>query len=124
MFSSLDQLNTEKNTVLKKRVCLVDGTHYMITCKTIWTREEKSFQLQLNAINTDNTVNLGTVESELQLSYEDLLKVLNHVESRDILPIMLDDSQIKSMYALVKYKLMPITMVILSTAMAADTNIC
>ena len=109
--NSNGDLKMPKYAVIKKRVFLDDGIQYVLTCKVSWTKDEKIFKLQLNSVDANNVVDLNTIESELELPYKDLRKILKHVEYKDVMPVTFHIKQIKNFYTLVRYLLMPFTTV-------------
>jgi len=107
----MGQVKQPKYALVKKRIFIDDNVQYMIQCRAIWTKEERSFKLQLFGIDEKTGLELDKVESELELQYKDLRKILRYVEFKDIMPVTFHIKQIKNFYTLVRFLLMPFTTV-------------
>ena len=109
----MGQVKNPKFAIIKKRIFLDENQQYMMVCRAHWTKEERVFKLQLFGIDEKTGLELDRVESDLELQYKDLRKILRYVEFKDIMPVTFHIKQIKNFYTLVRFLLMPFTTVII-----------
>jgi len=95
--------------VLKKRFYLDDNSEYIVACRVKWSQNEKFFKFQLMPIDQETGQETDKVESELQLPYTDVQKIIKYVEHKDIMPVTFDVKQIKDFFSVAKWLLMPFT---------------
>jgi len=96
-----------RSALIKKRFDLDDNSQFMITCKVNWSEHEKLFKFQLIPIDEETGKETDKVESELQLYYKDVKKIIKYVEYKDIMPITFHMKQIKIFFSLTKWLIMP-----------------
>ena len=107
-----DNSRQTKHAIIRKRIFIGDETQYILTCRIVWGKEEKLFKLQLiGKPKGDNFEEFNKIESELELTYKSLRKILKHVEYKDVMPATFHMKQIKNYYSLARFLLMPFTTV-------------
>lgn len=104
-----DFQNKLKYAIISKTFFLSEDEECKIVCKATWTKDIKTFSLELAKKDGD----VVTTIHQRELQYKNLQAILKQLQYKDVLPLNSQVKNVKSFYNLVKFLLLPFTHVYL-----------